>query len=91
MNLFDMLPSDGGTDGTAAQSGQPAPESTICSRKGCREQATVQLLWNNPKIHTAERRKIWLACAGHAQWLQDYLQSRSLWKSTLPVTPKDPA
>ena len=86
MNIFDML------GGAAGASTPQTPESsgfTVCSRKGCREQATVQLLWNNPKIHTAERRKIWVACDEHEQWLQDYLQSRSLWKSTLPLNSKD--
>ncbi|MFC8304699.1 hypothetical protein ACFUCV_13560 [Specibacter sp. NPDC057265] len=88
MNIFDMLPGDGKATSLPEP---PAAEAPVCSRKGCRNQATVQLLWNNPKIHTAERRKIWLACAEHVQWLQDYLQSRSLWKSTLPLTAKDPA
>ncbi|MDO5753846.1 hypothetical protein [Arthrobacter sp.] len=81
MDIFDMLPG-----------AEPAkPEAPICSRKGCRAHATTQLLWNNPKIHTAERRKIWLACTDHAHWLEDYLKSRSLWKETLPLSPKDSA
>lgn len=70
---------------------QAEPEAPICSRKGCRAHATTQLLWNNPKIHTAERRKIWVACADHTEWLADYLKSRSLWKETLPLNPKDSA
>ena len=81
MDIFDMLPGAEPTE----------PEAPICSRKGCRAHATTQLLWNNPKIHTAERRKIWLACTDHADWLEDYLQSRSLWKDTLPLNPKDSA
>lgn len=56
-----------------------------CSRKGCRETATSQLLWNNPKIHTAERRKIWLACEQHRDWLESYLKERLLYKETLPM------
>lgn len=94
MNIFDLLggegqPSDGQHEPTA-------PETPKCSRKGCRTDATTQLLWNNPKIHTVERRKIWLACDDHVAWLEDYLQGRSLWKETLPlndlpVTPKDSA
>lgn len=70
---------------------QAEPEAPICSRKGCRAHATAQLLWNNPKIHTVERRKIWVACADHTEWLADYLKSRSLWKETLPLNPKDSA
>ncbi|WP_427017936.1 hypothetical protein ACQCSX_04820 [Pseudarthrobacter sp. P1] len=73
MNLIDMLPGQG-----------PAAE-TVCSRKGCRTAATTQLLWNNPKIHTPERRKIWLACDEHVQWLQDYLNTRDLWRETRPL------
>ncbi len=59
----------------------------ICSRKACRAQASWQLLWNNPKIHPPERRKTWLACAEHRGWLEDYLQTRGLWKETLPDRP----
>lgn len=81
MDIFDMLPG----------ARQAEPEAPICSRKGCRAHATTQLLWNNPKIHTAERRKIWVACADHTEWLADYLKSRSLWKETLPLNPKDSA
>ncbi|MCW3767702.1 hypothetical protein ACKLTP_04135 [Paenarthrobacter ureafaciens] len=59
-----------------------APEQ--CSRKGCRAAAGWQLLWNNPRIHTPERRKVWLACNEHRAWLEDYLQTRGLWKETVP-------
>ena len=65
--------------------GGAAAETPICSRKACRQDAQWQLLWNNPKIHTSERRKIWLACAEHLDWLQDYLVQRSLWRETLPL------
>lgn len=82
MNIFDMLPGDG-------KPVTEQPQTPICSRRGCRDHATTALLWNNPKIHTAERRKIWLACSDHTAWLEDYLQSRSLWKETQPLSPKD--
>ncbi|MBP2414589.1 hypothetical protein JOF48_003388 [Arthrobacter stackebrandtii] len=90
MSIFDMLP--GGGNPGAPQ----GPESPVCSRKGCRADATTQLLWNNPKIHTPDRRKIWLACDDHVAWLEDYLKGRSLWKETLPLdalplNPEDPA
>lgn len=90
MNIFDMLPGATALP-SGGQDAQSLPESPVCSRKGCRANATTQLLWNNPKIHTPERRKVWLACADHVEWLEDYLQSRSLWKETLPLTPKDSA
>lgn len=73
MNIFDLA-------GTAA-----APATAMCSRKACRADAEWQLLWNNPKIHTPERRKTWLACPEHRAWLEDYLQTRGLWKDTVPL------
>lgn len=60
----------------------------MCSRKACRSNAVWQLLWNNPKIHTPERRKIWLACNEHRAWLEDYLQTRGLWKDTVALAPE---
>jgi hypothetical protein len=48
----------------------------ICSFKGCRSPARWQLRWNNPKIHTPDRRKIWLACDDHRQHLSDFLDRR---------------
>ncbi len=53
-------------------------EPDICSGKGCRAAATHALLWNNPKIHTPERRKAWLACPDHLESLQSFLGSRGL-------------
>ena len=38
--------------------------------------AVWALLWNNPKLHTPERRKIWLACDEHRQSLGDFLGAR---------------
>jgi len=73
MNIFDLA-------GSAAE-----PAGAVCSRKACRAHAEWQLLWNNPKIHTPERRKIWLACPEHRAWLEDYLQTRGLWKETLSL------
>lgn len=74
MNLLDSL-----------SGGAPGEDRARCSRKGCRADADWQLLWNNPRIHTPERRKIWLACGEHRSWLEEYLQARSLWKETLPL------
>jgi hypothetical protein len=61
------------------------PEPLICSAKGCTAEATHQLLWNNPKIHTSDRRKIWLACDAHEASLRDFLDARGFWKETQPV------
>ncbi|EMY35940.1 hypothetical protein D477_002024 [Arthrobacter crystallopoietes BAB-32] len=80
MSIFDQL--SGG--------GQPVAAATTCSRKGCRSAAQWQLLWNNPKIHTPERRKVWLACDEHRDWLQDYLEQRGLWRETTPFDAAEP-
>ena len=50
----------------------------------------MQLLWNNPKIHTPERRKTWLACDDHADWLENYLSERLLFKERLPLVETAP-
>ena len=51
----------------------PVEADAICSAKGCQAPAAWQLLWNNPKLHTPERRKVWLACDDHRQSLIDFL------------------
>lgn len=57
----------------------------VCSAKGCAEPATRALRWNNPKIHTPERRKTWLACDAHEQTLQSFLAARGFWRETVAV------
>jgi hypothetical protein len=47
-----------------------------CSRAGCRLEATAQIVWRNPRIHAADREKIWLACDEHVAFLHDYLAAR---------------
>jgi hypothetical protein len=61
-----------------------APELT-CSSRGCRAGATWQLLWNNPKLHTPDRRKTWLACDEHRDSLADFLRARSFLRDVTPV------
>ncbi|MFW5474184.1 hypothetical protein ACOCJ5_12830 [Knoellia sp. CPCC 206450] len=56
-----------------------------CSAKGCRLEAAWALLWNNPKLHTAERRKVWLACDEHRVTLGDFLSLRGFLRETVPV------
>ena len=63
----------------------PDLTADTCSAKGCQSAAVWQLLWNNPKLHTPDRRKVWLACSDHREWLEDYLQTRGLWKETVPL------
>ena len=63
------------------------PDALICSAKGCPAEARHQLLWNNPKLHTPDRRKIWLACDDHKQSLSDFLGAR---RFLIEVVPHEP-
>ena len=56
---------------------QPSENELRCSAKGCKHTATRALLWNNPRIHTAERRKVWLTCDEHREYLASFLTARS--------------
>lgn len=67
-------------------SADPSGGPDLCSARGCRAPAGWQLLWNNPKIHTAERRKVWLACEQHRESLQTFLGARGFLKETEPHT-----
>ncbi|MGO1770581.1 MAG: hypothetical protein ACTHZX_11560 [Microbacterium sp.] len=53
------------------------PITPTCSRAGCRAGAGWSILWRNPKIHGPERRKVWLACDEHVDYLRGFLASRS--------------
>ena len=65
----------------------PVPDAVdelVCSARGCHATASWGLLWNNPKLHTPERRKVWTACDGHRAELESFLRSRGFLKSTVP-------
>jgi len=53
-----------------------APVAADCSRAGCRAPAVWRIEWRNPKIHSPDRRKIWVACDEHRDYLRDYLEAR---------------
>jgi hypothetical protein len=59
--------------------------SLICSSRGCRATAAYDLQWNNPKIHTEDRRKHWLACAEHRDSLGAFLSARGFLRETIPL------
>lgn len=56
-----------------------------CSAKGCRAPAGWVLLWNNPKLHTEDRRKQWLACEEHRESLSAFLSVRGFLKDVQPL------
>ncbi|MFI5974292.1 hypothetical protein [Streptomyces sp. NPDC051452] len=58
-------------------------ETPICSAKGCRAAAEWVLAWNNPKIHQPERRKTWLACEEHREYLSRFLGVRGFLKDVV--------
>ncbi|WP_432987609.1 acetone carboxylase [Dactylosporangium sp. CA-233914] len=64
-------------------------DELICSAKGCRAPATWRLLWNNPKLHTPERRKTWLACDNHRESLSTFLDARGFLRETTPIHDQD--
>lgn len=55
-----------------------------CSSKGCRASASWQLRWNNPKLHTPQYRKTWLACDDHRQSLGGFLEIRGFLRAVEP-------
>lgn len=59
-------------------------DETICSARGCQAAATHELRWNNPRIHTPDRRKVWLACDQHLPSLSDFLSARGFLREVVP-------
>ena len=64
-----------------------------CSRAECRAAATWRIDWQNPRIHTGDRWKTWLACDEHVDYLRGFLESRSFPVRVAPFgsTPTDAA
>ena len=56
-----------------------------CSRAGCNELATTTVNWRNPKIHTPDRVKVWLACNEHILFLSEFLLARNFPVQTAPL------
>lgn len=61
------------------------PAGLVCSGRGCRRPATWGLLWNNPRLHDAERRKTWLSCDEHRERLSTHLQVRGFLRDVVPA------
>ena len=58
-----------------------------CSARGCQAAAVWALRWNNPKLHTPERRKVWLACEEHRGSLSDFLGARRFLREVVAHEP----
>ncbi|MEF3116259.1 hypothetical protein [Streptomyces chrestomyceticus] len=75
-----------GTAGGAPEAAAETPAGTpVCSAKGCRADAVWVLAWNNPKLHTPERRKTWLACEEHREHLSNFLGLRGFLKDVVTL------
>lgn len=64
--------------------GEPALRHA-CSRAGCDAEASWAILWRNPRIHGEDRRKTWLACDEHREYLREFLAARSFPLEVLTV------
>lgn len=64
---------------------RPSGDAPICSARGCRVPAEWALRWNNPRLHTADRRKTWLACADHRASLGGFLDARGFLREVVPL------
>ena len=60
-----------------------------CSARGCQAEAAWALRWNNPKLHTPDRRKTWLACDQHRESLGDFLGARGFLREVEPAEGAD--
>ncbi len=65
--------------------GEAPAHVLACSRAGCGAAAVWAIRWRNPKIHAADRRKHWLACEEHRDYLVEFLQARSFPLEVLPA------
>jgi len=65
--------------------GGPPTEIHLCSRAGCVARAGWAILWRNPKIHSTDRRKTWLGCDEHVDYLREFLAARSFPVEVVPV------
>ena len=61
-----------------------SPEPATCSARGCRAVARWQLVWNNPRLHTPGRRKVWAACDEHRPTLGRFLAARGFLREVVP-------
>ncbi|GAB3882394.1 hypothetical protein [Terrabacter terrigena] len=69
----------------AVAAAPPSGTDHVCSAKACRAPARHAVVWNNPKLHKPERRKVWLACDDHEKSLADFVALRGFLIEVVPV------
>lgn len=62
------------------------PSGLVCSAKGCRAVPEHAVVWRNPKLHTPDRRKVWLACEDHREHLSTFVQLRGFLIEVIPAS-----
>lgn len=67
-----------------------AATDLVCSAKGCRAAATHAVIWRNPKLHDAARRKVWTACPDHREHLSSYVDLRGFLIEVVAVSELGP-
>ena len=65
--------------------GRADPDTVICSARGCGLPAAWAVVWNNPRIHTPDREKVWTACGEHREHLAEYLRVRAMLRRVDPL------
>lgn len=78
-----------GITGAPGMAPGPEPARLRCSAKACAADAVYALLWNNPRLHAPERRKVWLACGAHRDHLSRFLDGRDLLRDVIGVDELD--
>ena len=71
---------------TPGEPGHEPPSDLLCSARGCHEHADFGLRWNNPSLHTPDRRKTWLACTAHREHLSQFLGARGFLREVVDAT-----
>lgn len=64
-------------------------DSATCSRADCRAPALWRIDWRNPRIHTEDRVKTWLACEEHVEYLREFLSARDFPLAVRPLSETD--
>ncbi len=65
------------------------PSDLVCSARACGKRAAWGLRWNNPRLHTVERRKTWLACQEHLPTLSEHLSVRGFLREVVAAEDLD--